>query len=113
VLVGGLGADTLVGGEGRDVFRYGTMGEIDRDHIRDFTPGDDKIDLSAVDANALVSRDQAFNLHEGPGGPGAGEFTQSYDAERGGSLLTFNDGAHTSTMFVDGSHYFTVDDFNL
>jgi hypothetical protein len=30
------------------------------DHILDFTPGTDKIDLSRVDANALAAGDQAF-----------------------------------------------------
>ena len=50
-LTGGLGADTLEGGTGADVFVFGaeeafSMGAGDL--IRDFTRGEDKIDLSAL-----------------------------------------------------------------
>ena len=48
-LVGGLGADTLIGGRGRDIFRV--LGRDDSrvdapDLIRDFTRGEDRLDLS-------------------------------------------------------------------
>ena len=48
-LVGGLGADTLIGGPGRDIFRV--LGRDDSrvdapDLIRDFTRGEDRLDLS-------------------------------------------------------------------
>jgi len=66
-LVGGAGTDTLVGGAGRDVliggadadtFRYldiadtGASGST-RDRIADFAVGVDKIDLAAIDADAV------------------------------------------------------------
>lgn len=54
VLVGGVGADTLRGGAGADVFVFGALDSRARmpvfdtqgDVIRDFTPGEDKLDLS-------------------------------------------------------------------
>ncbi len=44
VLIGGAGADRLYGGAGSDVFRYESL-EDSGDHIFDFTPGEDVIDL--------------------------------------------------------------------
>ena len=61
---GAMGADTLGGGGGADVFRYQAVTEsysVARDHIIDFTPGTDKIDLGAIDANRSVGGDQAFS----------------------------------------------------
>lgn len=48
VLNGGLGNDGLVGGAGIDVFRFTDLGGADR--IADFTRGQDRIDLSGLDA---------------------------------------------------------------
>ena len=63
IIHGGLGADTLAGGGGADVFRYQSVTEsnaLGRDHIIDFTPGADRIDLAAIDSNRSVGGDQAF-----------------------------------------------------
>ena len=56
VLIGGLGADILDGAAGADIFRY--LSELDtgvgagnRDVLRTFTLGQDKIDLSEIDAD--------------------------------------------------------------
>ena len=68
-LVGGTGSDTLIGGAGRDVltgglgndlFVYNTIKEsrtaaLSMDLITDFVSGQDKIDLSAIDAFAGVA----------------------------------------------------------
>ncbi len=69
VLKGGLGADILFGGSGADRFVYTSADEstnrfeIDnRDLIKDFKRGIDKIDLSLIDANTGVGEDQAFSL---------------------------------------------------
>jgi Ca2+-binding RTX toxin-like protein len=54
-LQGGNGADTLVGGAGNDRFQYLSTNESSstaRDRIADFVKGQDRIDLSAIDANA-------------------------------------------------------------
>lgn len=65
-LVGGLGADTLAGGAGVDRFVYGATAEsgaAQRDVIVDFTKGQDRIDLSAIDANAVGgTANDAFTL---------------------------------------------------
>jgi Ca2+-binding RTX toxin-like protein len=55
-LAGGNGADTLVGGAGNDRFQYLSANESSsaaRDRIADFVKGQDRIDLSAIDANAV------------------------------------------------------------
>ena len=66
-LIGGAGADVLMGGLGVDVFVYraatdsGT-GPANRDVITDFTPGQDKIDLSTIDADPSTPGNQAFHF---------------------------------------------------
>jgi len=63
LLLGNLGADTLTGGGGADTFRYDLTGDSNSgslDHILDFTPGTDKIDLGRTDANDLVAGNQGF-----------------------------------------------------
>ena len=56
LLIGGLGADLMTGGTGNDVFAYKEVSESSvgsgRDRITDFTQGQDKIDLSRIDAIA-------------------------------------------------------------
>ena len=77
VLVGGRGNDVLTGGEGPDVFVYETalQSRGRGDAITDFGTGNDKIDLSAIDARE-GGRDQAFTW-VGKGGLGGakGELT--------------------------------------
>jgi Ca2+-binding RTX toxin-like protein len=48
-LVGGAGVDFLHGGSGADAFRFdGPAGAADRDLLRDFDPGTDRIEVSAA-----------------------------------------------------------------
>jgi Ca2+-binding RTX toxin-like protein len=62
ILIGGSGADILFGGSGADVFKYMSLVE-GFDQIFSFSQSDgDKIDLSAIDANELLSGDQAFTF---------------------------------------------------
>lgn len=73
-LIGGRGVDTLTGGEGRDVFAFGATAETTaggQDVILDFVRGTDRIDLSAIDANAGANGNQAFAFVGGAGFSGA------------------------------------------
>jgi len=66
VLVGGEGADRLLGGLGKDQFIYNSVSEssgASRDLIMDFSRAQaDKISLSAIDANSVLSGNQAFTF---------------------------------------------------
>ncbi|MEI6746209.1 MAG: FG-GAP-like repeat-containing protein [Methylococcaceae bacterium] len=67
-LIGGQGSDTLTGGKGSDIFIFNNESEswitsTTRDTITDFKHSEsDKIDLSAIDANAKLAKDQAFTF---------------------------------------------------
>lgn len=54
VLVGGAGTDSLTGGAGRDVFLFQSNADsgvgLARDRVTDFTKGEDRIDVSALNA---------------------------------------------------------------
>ena len=64
VLIGGGGTDRFTGGSGNDTFRFATWSDLGlgtaRDVVTDFFSGQDKIDLSAIDASAAKAGDQAF-----------------------------------------------------
>ncbi|MDP2902157.1 MAG: M10 family metallopeptidase C-terminal domain-containing protein, partial [Methylovulum sp.] len=64
-LWGGMGKDTLVGGTGRDIFKFNTVTEsagTTRDTINAFTTSqDDKIDLSAIDADTKITGNNVFS----------------------------------------------------
>lgn len=67
VLFGGFGADVLTGGQGADVFAFRSAGEAgkgaQRDRITDFSRGQgDRIDLSAIDADATRPGAQSFRF---------------------------------------------------
>ncbi|HLL30849.1 MAG TPA: cadherin, partial [Allosphingosinicella sp.] len=65
-LVGGAGADRLFGGLGKDQFTYNAVSDSTAsapDLILDFSRAQgDRISLSAIDANSLVSSNQAFTF---------------------------------------------------
>jgi Ca2+-binding RTX toxin-like protein len=64
LLHGNLGADTLAGGGGADSFRFQSTAESNSaamDHILDFTPGTDRIELDRIDADTLLAGNQAFS----------------------------------------------------
>jgi hypothetical protein len=66
VIIGGHGADRLWGGTGNDRFDFNAVSESAwksgmRDVLEDFRPDIDKIDLRTIDANTLVSGNQAFS----------------------------------------------------
>ncbi|HET7061216.1 MAG TPA: CAP domain-containing protein [Nitrosospira sp.] len=86
-LDGALGADRLEGGTGNDIFDFDSVSESGltpgtRDIVVDFVVGQDKLDLSAIDAIA-GSGDKAFSLS------GANNFTGA------GQLRWVNSGTNT------------------
>ena len=76
-LIGGAGTDRLTGGTGNDTFRFGAWTDLGlgaaRDLVTDFTRGQDRIDLSLIDANAALAGDQAFSLVSTGFGTAAGQ----------------------------------------
>lgn len=74
---GGLGSDVMAGGMEADTFFFDlfTAGNQDNDIISDFMSAQgDQINLAAIDANALLSGDQAFTfIGDAAFGPVAGQ----------------------------------------
>jgi len=65
ILSGGTGNDTLTGGAGADTFIFTALDvkTYTTDTITDFTRGQDKLDLSQIDAKtATITRDDAFTF---------------------------------------------------
>jgi Ca2+-binding RTX toxin-like protein len=96
-LVAGHGPDTLTGAGGADVFRFGsvpwTAGEV-----TDFTPGTDRLDLSALLTSAHYTGSE----------PISDGFVKLVDNGHGGSWLYFDsDGRGTADPF--GSFITTLD----
>ncbi|MFC5554221.1 M10 family metallopeptidase C-terminal domain-containing protein [Methylobacterium iners] len=58
---GGAGNDGLYGQKGNDTFVFSGV-EFGVDTIADFVRGQDRIDLSGIDANRRASGDQAFTF---------------------------------------------------
>src|SRR3954454_21386773 len=119
-LIGGAGTDHMTGGAGNDLFVFanGDFGGAtagSADEIVDFTSGQDKIDLSAVDANSLLGADQAFAfIGTAAFSNTAGELR--YEQISGNTYLsgdTNGDGIADFMVKVDGSHVFTGADFGL
>jgi Ca2+-binding RTX toxin-like protein len=76
-LSGGLGGDVLTGGPGSDVFVF-TQGDLafhSIDRITDFKRGEDKIDLSAIDAASNLLGNQGFRIVSGGLTGGVGELS--------------------------------------
>ncbi|SDT14955.1 calcium-binding protein [Pseudomonas oryzae] len=66
ILVGGAGKDSLSGGAGNDIFDFNALSETGItnttwDVITDFVRGQDRIDLSTLDANTATTTNDAFS----------------------------------------------------
>ncbi|MDQ0463381.1 Ca2+-binding RTX toxin-like protein [Caulobacter ginsengisoli] len=99
IIIGGTGADILVGGAGADTFvvrqesvRQSHLGgTLEVDTINDLTAGQgDRLDLSAIDADASTAGDQAFHLVAG------------FTSHAGEMTLSFAGGVTTLQLDVDG-----------
>lgn len=115
-LIGGLGADRLIGGAQNDRFVYRGVAESrggDVDTIVDFTAGD-RIDVSAIDADAVRPNDQAF--HFGTTSAHVGDITARYDAASDVTIVRFfvdGDAKADMTIRLTGEHLLTAADFVL
>ena len=100
-LRGDLGADVLAGGAGADVFVFGSVAEAGsgtgRDVILDFKTSTDRIDLSGIDANAIISGNQGF------------DFIGSAQFSRVAGQLRFGNGLVTGDVDGDGSADFAIE----
>lgn len=116
VIRGGGGADALFGGAGADLFVFGPGDSLPQALalIHDFAAGD-RIDLSAIDANAALADDQAFALTGQTGH--AGDLSVTYNAGTGRtyvSLYLDNSGAIGAQISLLGDyHTLTAADFIL
>ena len=107
-LSGGLGADTLTGGTGRDIFAWLGGDESKSfapDLVRDFTPGQDRLDLAALHLHYLGTSD--FD-----GLPGALRYEHSGDQTLVLADLDGN-GLAELTIRLLGTHHLTGNDFIL
>lgn len=115
-LIGGGGADTMTGGTGADMFVYtsiwdSTPGTLNHDVITDFVSGEDKIDLSVIDANPVAAGDQAFTFVTAYTGS-AGEVM--YDSATGLISADINaDGLTDIEIMLEGAPTLLVSDFVL
>lgn len=96
VLTGAFGSDQLTGGSGRDLFVFRAAGEskpgAGHDQILDFLSGEDKIDLSAIDADSTVSGNQAFSFIG----------SKAFAAGQAGQLRLYEDAAKPGRWFAEG-----------
>jgi len=86
-LVGGTGFDVLKGGGGDDVFLFNHSFETKtgalRDRIAGFTQGDDRINLSGIDADTMHAGNDAFHfIGADPFTGTAGELRQFYSGAK-------------------------------
>jgi Ca2+-binding RTX toxin-like protein len=100
ILSGGLGVDVLNGEQGADIFKFfsveESMGAVVNgvkqvDTVSDFTQGEDKIDLSAIDANGTLAGDQAFTFISDPA---------SHTGDWTGLVWSVTDSRGTTTVFI-------------
>jgi Ca2+-binding RTX toxin-like protein len=119
-ITGGKGGDVLTGGPGADHFVYlatadSTTAVKGQDVITDFSSAqNDKIDLSAIDANTMVSGDQAFTWAGSSFTHVAGQLIEL--TKTGGFLVEGDvngDAKADFGIFVDGSTALGAGDFIL
>ena len=104
VLTGAAGVDVLTGGLGADTFVFTTAAQSGsgtaRDSITDFTPGEDKIDVGAFDANTTAAGVQDFTFLPTAGAAvtAAGQLRYRHDAPNDLTYVDGNTNANTGTV---------------
>src|SRR5262249_42665481 len=127
-LVGGLGGGYLVRNGGGDIFKYTPVEESQNvlingvnqlDQIVDFTQGQDKIDLSAIDANPNLAGDQAFVFISDPAhytGDWTGVVWETTNPQTGIAMINVSidgDAAPEMQIYMSHVYQFTASDFIL
>ncbi len=108
ILTGGAGADKLTGGAGNDIFDFNALPDsgitsASWDIITDFVHGQDKIDLSTLDANALtttVNEAFAFIGSAAFSNNATGQLRYDYDAASASGMLYGSTDADTAAEFA-------------
>jgi Ca2+-binding RTX toxin-like protein len=113
-LYGGMGQDTLTGGLGNDSFYFNSLLDMNVNELLTdtITGGQDKIDLSALDANTATTLDDAFTGFIGSGA----KFTAPGQLMLANSTLYGNtdaDSAAEFTIQLTGITVLTISDFIL
>jgi Ca2+-binding RTX toxin-like protein len=118
---GGTGKDILSGGDGSDIFVLASVAETGvggaaRDNITDFEQGSDRIDLTAIDANASTGADDAFTFI------GTAAFTatagqlRQFTTAAGDTAIAGDvngDGQTDFEVLLRGTYVLSTDDFLL
>ncbi|GAA4001641.1 cadherin domain-containing protein [Sphingomonas humi] len=117
-LYGGLGADVLTGGANADTFVFTALADSAPgavDQITDFSRAqNDKISLSAIDANALVAGDQSFSFIGSNDFTGAAGQLRTYVADAKTFVAGDVNGDKVADFIIDlGSATVTASDFLL
>lgn len=123
VIWGGAGRDILSGGDGRDVFDFDAISHSRTvsDLILDFVRGQDRIDLSTIDAVTGVAGNQAFRfIADRDFGSRAGELRiVAVDRAGAGNGITLvqgdvnGDGRADFSIALTGLHALSTSDFYL
>lgn len=122
----GGGNDTIVassavnvmdGGDGDDIFVFGSVAAADGDTIRGFEAGD-TIDLSGIDANAGAAGLQSFSLVAGQTATAPAQIVITHETRDDGdyTIISGNIDANNDADFqieIAGNHALTSADFNL
>lgn len=107
--------NVMEGGTGNDTFRFLSTTGADGDTILDFQPGD-RLDLSAIDADASQAGNQSFTLVNGASFTASGQLTVTYETRADGqyTIVKGNVDAATDAEFqinLKGSHNLTANSF--
>jgi peroxidase len=118
VLRGLGGEDTLIGGAGGDHFAFGHIGDSPTgapDVIRDFAPGEDRIDLSAIDTDPAAPGDQGFAWRgaEGFTAGGIAQVRLEADGTEGTVLLLDQDGDGRAEMAIQLAGVAALDEVDV
>jgi Ca2+-binding RTX toxin-like protein len=116
-LVGGGGNDILTGGPGNDMFVFASLSDMGVqpeacDQIQDFVQGEDRIDLSGIDANAATGANDTFHTLIDP----SAAFTTAGQLRFHAEVLYGNTDADAEAEFVInliGVTSLTLSDFVL